>query len=86
MLSYNTEQWKDFYKRNPDLFIEQLGIKLRLYQKLLLRTIYRRKYASLIERYYIILEQLKRNKQKENYIRGHRLEKIFYKVIYFVES
>ena len=56
------EQWKDFYKRNPDLFIEQLGIKLLPYQKVLLRTIYRRKYASLIERYYIIAEYLKNNK------------------------
>lgn len=57
------EQWKDFYKRHPNLFIEHMyGIKLRPYQKVLLRTIYRRKYASLIERYYIILEYLKNNK------------------------
>lgn len=61
--SINKEPWKEFYKNNPDFFVEyMMGIKLLPYQKVLLRTIYRRKYASLIERYYIILEYLKNNK------------------------
>lgn len=79
MLSYNTEQWKDFFKQYPDLFFERyLRIKLRLYQKIVFRTVYRHRFSKFIDRYFIIIEQLKRNKQKENYIRGHRLEKIFY--------
>lgn len=61
------EQWKEFFKRNPDLFIEQLyGIKLYPYQKALLRTIYRRKYASCIERYYTIAEYLKKENDDAN--------------------
>ena len=72
------ERLKEFYKRHPDLFIKQLGIKLRLYQKLLLRTIYRRKYASLIERYYTVAEYLKNNKEEENLNRGHRVEHDLY--------
>ena len=62
------ERLKEFYKRHPDLFIEQLGIKLHLYQKVLLRTIYKRKYVDFIERYYVLVEYLKNNK------RGRELE------------
>ena len=71
----NNEQWKDFFKSHPDLFIEQLyGIKLYPYQKVLLRTIYRRSYASFIERYYTIAEYLKNNKEEESLNKGHRAE------------
>lgn len=77
------EEQKDFYKHNPDKFIEILyGIKLYPYQKLLFRTIYKCNTLKTINRYFTIVEQLKREKQKENYIRGHKLEKVFYEEVY----
>lgn len=60
----NKEPWKEFYKNNPDFFVEyMMGIELRPYQKLLLRTLYKQKYAKYIGRYFTITEYLR---EKEN--------------------
>jgi len=56
----NKEEWKNFYKHNPSIFLEMFyGIKLYPYQKLLFRTIYKCDTLKTINKYFAIIEQLK---------------------------